>query len=304
MSPKNIRSAVMNSRERVRSSSKSSNNSGSSSAIKFGVKSSSNVGNQGDSESDGLKQKILDEVLSVKPNVTWDDVAGLDAAKLALHEIVVLPNLRPELFTGLRTPAKGVLLFGPPGTGKTMLAKAVAHESKATFFSISASSLTSKHFGEGEKLVKALFDVARQNTPSIVFIDEIDSILTQRSESEHEASRRLKTEFLLQFDGVGTSNEDRILILAASNRPQELDEAALRRFVKRVYIPLPEGATRKALLVHLLKEHKHSLSENDIQRLVASTEGYSCSDLTALGKKIHAFLILSFFNRQRLVVLH
>nr|KAJ3416204.1 hypothetical protein HK105_001311 [Polyrhizophydium stewartii] len=232
-----------------------------------------------------MSDQILSEVLVDKPKISWDDIVGLDAAKQALREIVVLPNLRPELFTGLRAPARGVLLFGPPGTGKTMLAKAVAKESQATFFSITASTLTSKYFGEGEKMVRSLFELARQAQPAIIFIDEIDSILTERTESEHEASRRLKTEFLLQFDGINSQQDDRILVLAATNRPQELDEAALRRLVKRIYIPLPEPATRAALLHHLLKNHKNAVSDGDMQKLVTATAGYSGSDLTALARE-------------------
>ncbi|KAJ3152569.1 hypothetical protein HDU89_001262 [Geranomyces variabilis] len=232
-----------------------------------------------------MADRILNEVVMDKTNVSWDDIVGLNSAKAALHEIVILPTLRPELFTGLRAPAKGVLLFGPPGTGKTMLAKAVANESQATFFAISASTLTSKFVGEGEKLVRTLFQMARQLQPAVIFIDEIDSIMTERSESEHEASRRLKTEFLLQFDGLGTNSEDRLLVLAATNRPQELDEAALRRLVKRIYIPLPEPATRAALIDHLLTGQKHGLSRPDIAQLLRLTEGYSGSDITALARE-------------------
>jgi spastin len=229
--------------------------------------------------------QILDEILVSKPNVSWNDVVGLASAKKALQEIVVLPYLRPDLFTGLRAPARGVLLFGPPGTGKTMLAKAVASESKAKFFSISASTLTSKYHGEGEKLVKALFAMARELQPSIIFIDEIDSILTERSDSEHEASRRLKTEFLLQFDGITSDSTDRILLLAATNRPQELDQAALRRLVKRIYIPLPEPEARLALVEHLLSSCSHTLSRADLHSLSRMTDGYSSSDLTALARE-------------------
>ena len=141
-----------------------------------------------------LEQAILDEMLEDIASVRWDDIIGLEYAKQTLQEAVIYPQLHPELFTGLRSAAKGVLLFGPPGTGKTLLAKAVASSSGFKFFSISASSLTSKWVGEGEKLVRALFTVARDMQPSVIFMDEIDSVLSKRKEGEHEASRRLKTE--------------------------------------------------------------------------------------------------------------
>ena len=134
-------------------------------------------------------------------------------------------------------------------------------------------------------MVKCLFKMARALQPCVIFIDEVDSILTERSESEHEASRRLKTEFLLQFDGVGTAQDERILVLGATNRPQEIYEAALRRFVKRIYIPLPEPETRLALLKLLLQAHEHALSEYDFKNIVGSTQGYSGSDLTALARE-------------------
>ncbi|XP_030587819.1 spastin [Archocentrus centrarchus] len=231
-----------------------------------------------------LASLILNEIVSSGSSVRFEDVAGQDLAKQALQEIVILPALRPELFTGLRAPARGLLLFGPPGNGKTMLAKAVAAESNATFFNISAASLTSKYVGEGEKLVRALFSVARELQPSIVFIDEVDSLLCERREGEHDASRRLKTEFLIEFDGVQSGSEDRVLVMGATNRPQELDEAVLRRFAKRVYVALPSEETRFKLLKNLLRKHGDPLTHRELSRLARMTEGYSGSDLTSLAK--------------------
>eukprot|EP00899_Mesostigma_viride_P006631 jgi/Mesvir1/1596/Mv14564-RA.1 len=229
-----------------------------------------------------LVELIENEIVDKSQAVHWDDIAGLQLAKQALKEMVILPTKRSDIFTGLRSPARGLLLYGPPGNGKTMLAKAVATEAEATFFSISASSLTSKWMGEGEKLVRALFAVARAKQPSIVFIDEIDSILSARSANEHEASRRLKTEFLIQFDGVLSGSDDRVIVMGATNRPGELDDAARRRLVKRIFIPLPDVEGRKALLEHLLREQKHKMSKRDMDSLVEATEGYSGSDLFAL----------------------
>nr|XP_060609930.1 spastin isoform X1 [Anolis sagrei ordinatus] len=231
-----------------------------------------------------LANLIINEIVDSGPSVKFDDIAGQELAKQALQEIVILPSLRPELFTGLRAPARGLLLFGPPGNGKTMLAKAVAAESNSTFFNISAASLTSKYVGEGEKLVRALFAVARELQPSIIFIDEVDSLLCERREGEHDASRRLKTEFLIEFDGVQSSGEDRILVMGATNRPQELDDAVLRRFTKRVYVSLPNEETRLLLLKNLLSKQGNPLTQKELAQLARMTEGYSGSDLTALAK--------------------
>lgn len=234
----------------------------------------------------GVDPKLLEIIESVivdrSPAVRWDDVAGLAKAKQALKEMVILPTQRSDLFTGLRKPPRGLLLFGPPGNGKTMLAKAVASECTATFFSIAASSLTSKWVGEGEKLMKALFSVAVARKPSVIFIDEIDSIMSARSATEHEASRRLKSEFLIQFDGVMSNPDDRVIIMGATNRPQELDDAVLRRLVKRIYVPLPDADVRRVLLRHQLKGQAFSLPGTELEKLVNETDGYSGSDLQAL----------------------
>ncbi|XP_018799229.1 PREDICTED: spastin isoform X2 [Bactrocera latifrons] len=260
------------------------------------INTSSNYGNQSSGSGTaaavtvkGVEQKlvqiILDEIVEGGAKVEWSDIAGQEVAKQALQEMVILPSVRPELFTGLRAPAKGLLLFGPPGNGKTLLARAVATECSATFLNISAASLTSKYVGDGEKLVRALFAVAREMQPSIIFIDEVDSLLSERSSNEHEASRRLKTEFLVEFDGLpGNPEGDRIVVLAATNRPQELDEAALRRFTKRVYVSLPDIDTRELLLSRLLEKQGSPLGTEALRRLAKLTEGYSGSDLTALAK--------------------
>jgi fidgetin-like protein 1 len=230
---------------------------------------------------------IFNEIVVEGDEVHWSDVAGLEVAKNALREAVVYPFLRPDLFMGLREPARGMLLFGPPGTGKTMLARAVATESKSTFFSISASSLTSKYLGESEKLVRALFALAKAMAPSIIFVDEIDSLLSQRSGSgDHEATRRVKTEFLIQWSDLqraaagrespgSTKDGDasRVLVLAATNLPWAIDEAARRRFVRRQYIPLPEPETRAMQLKTLLSQQKHNLTDTDISELVGLTDG-------------------------------
>lgn len=158
--------------------------------------------------------------------------AGLDQVKRTLHEMIIYPNLHPHLFKGLRAPSRGLLLFGPPGNGKTLIAKAVATEAKMTFFSVSAATLTSKWIGEGEKTVRALFAVAKFHQPSFIFIDEIDAILSSRSSEEHESTRRLKNEFLTQFGGALDSADVRVTVMGATNRPQDLDEAARRRLVR------------------------------------------------------------------------
>ncbi|KAK4267749.1 hypothetical protein QN277_024489 [Acacia crassicarpa] len=229
-----------------------------------------------------LVETINTAIVDRSPSVRWEDIAGLEKAKQALMEMVILPTKRRDLFTGLRRPAKGLLLFGPPGNGKTMLAKAVASESAGTFFNVSAASLTSKWVGEAEKLVRTLFMVAISRQPSVIFIDEIDSIMSTRLANENDASRRLKSEFLIQFDGVTSNPDDIVIVIGATNKPQELDDAVLRRLVKRIYVPLPDANVRRLLLKHKLKGQAFSLPSGDLEKLVKDTEGYSGSDLQAL----------------------
>ncbi|GJQ11533.1 hypothetical protein GpartN1_g4076.t1 [Galdieria partita] len=232
-------------------------------------------------------ERIQSEIVVSSPGIKWDHLVGLDSVKNIIHETIVLPSRRPDIFRGLRAPCRGLLLFGPPGNGKTLIAKAAATECQSCFFSISTSSLTSKFFGESESLVKGLFYLAKSRQPSFIFIDEVDSLLSVRNEGEHEASRRLKTEFLIQFDGLNSTGEDRIFVMAATNRPWDLDEAVRRRFTKRVYIPMPDETSRKAALLSLLTKGgiKSSLTAADVEQIVHLTKNFSYSDLAALTRE-------------------
>ncbi|KAL0250999.1 hypothetical protein GEMRC1_000213 [Eukaryota sp. GEM-RC1] len=234
-----------------------------------------------DSESGKLKGALESAIVREKPNVKWDDVAGLELAKEALKEAVIMPLKFPHLFTGKRTPWKGILLYGPPGTGKSYLAKAVATEVDSTFFSISSSDLVSKWQGESERLIKQLFELARESKPSIIFIDEIDSLCSARSDNESEASRRIKTEILVQMQGVGNVS-DGILILGATNIPWNIDSAVRRRFEKRIYIPLPEAPARTQMFKIHLGNTPHNLVERDFEELGQMTEKFSGSDVNII----------------------
>ncbi|CAI9539701.1 unnamed protein product, partial [Staurois parvus] len=235
-----------------------------------------------DPEKKKMQSQLQGAIVMEKPNVKWSDVAGLEGAKEALKEAVILPIKFPHLFTGKRTPWRGILLFGPPGTGKSYLAKAVATEANnSTFFSISSSDLVSKWLGESEKLVKNLFQLAREHKPSIIFIDEIDSLCGSRSENESEAARRIKTEFLVQMQGVGVDNEG-ILVLGATNIPWVLDSAIRRRFEKRIYIPLPEAHARTDMFKLHLGTTAHSITDADFRDLGKRTNGYSGADVSII----------------------
>ncbi|EEC43405.1 vacuolar protein [Phaeodactylum tricornutum CCAP 1055/1] len=240
----------------------------------------------GDADKKKLRGSLSAAIVTEKPNISWEDVAGLENAKESLKETVILPTKFPQLFTGKRKPFKGILLYGPPGTGKSYLAKAVATEADSTFFSVSSADLISKWQGESERLVRNLFEMARESPGSraIIFIDEVDSLCGSRSEGESDSLRRVKTEFLVQMDGVG-KQDGQVLVLGATNIPWELDAAIRRRFEKRVYIPLPEAEARSYMLKLHLGDTPNDLEEEDFDRLGTITEGASGSDIQVLVKE-------------------
>lgn len=215
--------------------------------------------------------------------VRFQDIGGLESIVSSLRETIIYPLVHPALFTSaspLLGAPKGVLLYGPPGCGKTMLARALAKESGATFINVPASTLTNKWFGESNKLVAGLFSLARKVQPAIIFVDEIDSFLRERRGDDHEVMGMMKAEFMTSWDGL-TSGSDRILVLGATNRPGDIDPAILRRMPKRFAVALPDAEQRFKILSLMLKDTK--LDPYLSLRLLASqTTGFSGSDLREL----------------------
>jgi len=224
-------------------------------------------------------------IFSRRTEVKFSDIAGLGDAIKLLRESVVWPQKLPGFFVGVRRPWKGVLLYGPPGTGKTSLAKACATECETAFMNVSVSSLASKYRGEGEKMIRLIFEMARFYAPTTIFIDEIDAIAGSRGgDKEHEASRKEKTELLTQMDGASSAPapgepQELVFVLAATNRPWDLDEGIRRRLEKRIHVPLPDAAARKKSFEIAFQELK-ILPDVDVEQLVDKTEGYSCADIT------------------------
>ncbi|XP_031495909.1 uncharacterized protein LOC116261334 [Nymphaea colorata] len=233
-------------------------------------------------------------------DVEFDSIGGLERVKEALFELVILPLRRPELFAHgkLLAPQKGVLLYGPPGTGKTMLAKAIAKESGAVFINVRISNLMSKWFGDAQKLVAAVFSLAYKLQPSIIFIDEVDSFLGQRRTTDHEALTNMKTEFMALWDGFTTDQHARVMVLAATNRPSELDEAILRRLPQAFEIGIPDRSERAKILKVILKGE--SVEEDiDYEYLAGLCEGFTGSDLLELCKKAAYFPVRDLLEAEK-----
>ncbi|KAH9780270.1 AAA domain-containing protein [Citrus sinensis] len=250
-------------------------------------------------------------------DVEFESIGGLETIKQALYELVILPLRRPELFSHgkLLGPQKGVLLYGPPGTGKTMLAKAIAKESGAVFINVRISNLMSKWFGDAQKLggyttdallfqfihliiLAAVFSLAYKLQPAIIFIDEVDSFLGQRRTSDHEALTNMKTEFMALWDGFTTDQNARVMVLAATNRPSELDEAILRRLPQAFEIGMPDRKERAQILKVILKGEK--VEENiDFDYLAGLCEGFTGSDLLEVCKQAAYFSIRELLDEER-----
>jgi vacuolar protein-sorting-associated protein 4 len=246
-------------------------------------------------EEEGLysaeEQEIIDSIsgtiLTESPNVKWIDIAGLEGSKQALREAIVLPIMRPELFTGARKPWSGILLFGPPGCGKTLLARAAATECEATFFSVSSADLLSKWLGESEKLISSLFKVARIKAPSLIFMDEIDSVATKRGEGhEGGGERRVKTQLLAEIQGIKSGSKKPLLVLGATNRPWDIDTAMLSRFEKKVYVPLPDLPARVGIFKIHTAGINMAMTEEDFIELGVRSDGYSGRDISNVCREV------------------
>ncbi|KAK9457327.1 P-loop containing nucleoside triphosphate hydrolase protein, partial [Dipodascopsis uninucleata] len=229
---------------------------------------------------DSYEKALMAEVVCPEDiSVSFEDIGGLDEIISELRESVLYPLTIPDFFASnsplLQAP-KGVLLYGPPGCGKTMLAKALAAESSATFINVKISTILDKWFGESNKIVAAIFSLATKLQPCIIFIDEIDSFLRERQKNDHEATAMLKAEFMTLWDGLTT--QGRVLVLGATNRPNDIDTAFLRRMPKRFAVKLPGAPQRRRIIKLLLKGTQ--LDESfDLDMVVTKTNGMSGSDI-------------------------
>jgi len=236
-------------------------------------------------------------VLTEKPNVKWNEIADLRDAKKAIEESIVFPVKRPDLFP-LGWP-RGILFFGPPGCGKTLLAAAIATEIDAVFYSVDASSIMSKWLGESEKNVAELFSSARQaaeaGKPVIIFIDEVDSLVGIRGD-EVGGEVRTRNQFLKEMDSVlDKKRQTHVYVIGATNKPWALDEPFIRRFQKRIYVPLPTTESRQELF-EIYATNLKLASDVDRTLLVAKTEGYSGSDFRDIFQGAQTKVVREFFE--------
>ena len=229
-----------------------------------------------------LKELIKNIIFEEKINIKFDDIIELDEAKDIIMESIIFPKYLPNFYKGLREPFKGILLFGPPGAGKTLLAKSIASEIAGGFFNVKASFFTSKWVEEKEKLVKILFEMAKEISPSIIFIDEIDSIVRIKEKNTHSYDIRILNEFLIQIDRLNLN--DNVLVVATTNKPFDLDEVILRRFQKAIYIPLPSKEGRKKMFKLFMKNNEYESCIN-FDKLAEITEGYNGTDIYNLCKE-------------------
>ena len=241
-----------------------------------------------------------DWLVTEKPRVTFDDIVDLEEAKRAIVEAIVYPVRRPDLFP-LGWP-RGILLFGPPGCGKTMLAAAVANEVDGNFFHVDAASIMSKWLGEAEKRVKKLFDKARRlaeetGKPSIIFIDEVDALLGVHS-TEVGGEVRVRNQFLKEMDGLQDKDKKlHVYVIAATNKPWRLDQAFIRRFQKRIYIPPPNKEVRKQLFIHYTRKIRVA-DDVDFDKLAEITEGYSASDIRDVVMEAYMRTVRELFEEK------
>uniref|UniRef100_A0A8C7PY32 Outer mitochondrial transmembrane helix translocase n=1 Tax=Oncorhynchus mykiss TaxID=8022 RepID=A0A8C7PY32_ONCMY len=229
--------------------------------------------------------------------ITWSDIAGLDEVITELKDTVILPIQKRHLFKGSRLlqPPKGVLLYGPPGCGKTLIAKATAKDAGFRFINLQPSTLTDKWYGESQKLASAVFSLAIKLQPSIIFIDEIDSFLRSRSSSDHEATAMMKAQFMSLWDGLETDYNCQVIIMGATNRPQDLDSAILRRMPTRFHINQPNRMQREEILKLILKNENVDPAV-DFVDMAKETDGFSGSDLREMCRDAALLCVRDFVH--------
>ncbi|RZC33538.1 AAA domain containing protein [Asbolus verrucosus] len=235
-----------------------------------------------------MAEQIIKQIIPKTLGITFKDCISLDETFETLKEAIVYPLNYPQLFEKACT-WKGILLYGPPGTGKTLLAKALACEAPSTFINVTSSAFISKWRGESEKMVKVLFDVAKFYSPATIFIDEIDALASTSRDSNHEASRRFKSELLTQIDGIMKSEE--VFVLATTNTPWAIDNALLRRFEKRILVPLPGENARGRIFQYYFQKNGHDFKNDDLAEFVRSTENFSGSDIRTVCKEVEMSLV-------------